>query len=261
MDAWTHTSGGGTEVFAPDLIGCGRSDPWIPEQKGLSIPLDWSRAIEKLWREHIRRPCVVVVQGDLASIGVRLAGRLGERAVCGLVLVSPPSWSTMAQRLTIEELSRKSELLASPLGDLLYTLLRQRVFMQLLSDQFLFAADTDALWLDLACNEAATEHSKWPCVAVNAGLHLARSYAEELQDLHQPVLLLEGNASFLFGTNIDRESYVIEMRRCMILQLSGLNALPWESPRETAKAIAAFAYNEIMSGKEYRCSSCGLSVG
>ncbi len=81
----------GGEVFAPDLIGCGASDAWVPEERGLFLPLDWSRGCEALWRARIRRPCVVVAQGGLAPVGVQLAAReaddwSGGRAVSRLVL-------------------------------------------------------------------------------------------------------------------------------------------------------------------------------
>lgn len=53
----------GSEVFAPDLIGCGDSECWVPSERGLFIPLDWVRALETLWREEIRKPMVVLSQG------------------------------------------------------------------------------------------------------------------------------------------------------------------------------------------------------
>ena len=65
----------GAAVFAPDLIGCGASEEWDPDARGLFVPLDWARGCESLWRAHIRRPCVVVAQGGLAPVGVSLAVR------------------------------------------------------------------------------------------------------------------------------------------------------------------------------------------
>ena len=44
----------GSEVFVPDLIGCGASEAWQPSERGLFVPLDWVRALEALWREEIR---------------------------------------------------------------------------------------------------------------------------------------------------------------------------------------------------------------
>ena len=70
LDEWE-----GGEVFAVDLIGCGNSSPWQPAGEGMFVPLDWVRSLETLWALHIRRKCVVVVQGGLAPVGVQLAAR------------------------------------------------------------------------------------------------------------------------------------------------------------------------------------------
>ena len=63
MDRWD-----GGAVYAPDLIGCGASDEWAPDERGMFLPLDWSRGVEALWRQHVRQPCVVVAQGGLAPV-------------------------------------------------------------------------------------------------------------------------------------------------------------------------------------------------
>ena len=70
LGAWS-----GGDVYAPDLIGTGGGDTWDPAERGLFVPLDWARGCEALWRQEIRRPCVVVTQGGLAPVGVLLAAR------------------------------------------------------------------------------------------------------------------------------------------------------------------------------------------
>jgi pimeloyl-ACP methyl ester carboxylesterase len=87
LDEWN-----GGEVFVPDLIGCGDSEPWRPGDEGMFVPLDWVRALEELWTKEIRRQCVVVVQGGLGPVGVQMAARQtgdwdGSKAVGGFVLV------------------------------------------------------------------------------------------------------------------------------------------------------------------------------
>lgn len=67
------------EAFAPDLIGCGRSDAWDPAERGLFIPLDWVRGLEALWRMHVRRPVILVSQGGLAPVALCLAARENDR--------------------------------------------------------------------------------------------------------------------------------------------------------------------------------------
>lgn len=67
------------EAFAPDLIGCGRSDAWDPAERGLFIPLEWVRGLEALWRMHVRRPVILVSQGGLAPVALCLAARENDR--------------------------------------------------------------------------------------------------------------------------------------------------------------------------------------
>ena len=64
----------GPEIFAPDLIGCGDKG-WRPSERGLFLPLDYSRQLEELWRQEIQRPCVVIAQGGLAPVAVNFASR------------------------------------------------------------------------------------------------------------------------------------------------------------------------------------------
>ncbi len=87
LDEWN-----GGEVFVPDLLGCGDSEPWRPGDEGIFVPLDWVRALEELWTKEIRRQCLVVVQGGLGPVGVQMAARQtgdwdGSKAIGGIVLV------------------------------------------------------------------------------------------------------------------------------------------------------------------------------
>ena len=96
------------EVYAPDFIGCGRSDAWDPAERGLFLPLDYSRQVEELWRQKIGKPCCVVAQGGLAPVGVYLASRSsdrwdGARAVAGLALSAPPPFSDLAEGIESKE--------------------------------------------------------------------------------------------------------------------------------------------------------------
>ena len=116
LEQWT-----GSEVWVPDLIGCGASDAWVPEQRTLTVPQDWVRSLEALWRDEIRRPMVVVSQGGLAPLAISLAARetatfQGRRAVRGLVLASPPEWHTISAGLSEEEVERNFGLLGATLG-------------------------------------------------------------------------------------------------------------------------------------------------
>ena len=249
----------GAEVFVPDLIGCGESDAWQPEEQGLFIPLDWVRALETLWREQIQRPMVVVSQGGLAPLAVALASRetdawRGSLAVSGLVLASPPEWDALADGYPDEEVASNFEKLGatignpSPLGTLGYNLLCARPFVQFFSDAFLFAGKADEAFLD-ACLATARPERRWPVIAFNAGLVASRGYATELRSLPQPTLVLSGASG---GKPKRPSEFEGGMRRCSVRSLPGLNVLPWESTAAVARAVGEFARGLEEGGDEAR---------
>jgi len=149
IDAWD-----GGEVFAPDLIGCGESDRWRPEERGLFLPLDWARGCEALWRARIQRPCVVFTQGGLAPVGVVLAAResdnwSGSLAVSHLVLSAPPTWQDMIIGLPEPELMRNYNALRSPLGAAAVGLIETRAAIRFFSDLFLFEHECDDRYISI----------------------------------------------------------------------------------------------------------------
>eukprot|EP00900_Chrysochromulina_parva_P022980 jgi/Chrpa1/5315/Chrysochromulina_OHIO_Genome00014573-RA len=167
VDEWT-----GAELFVPDLIGCGASEVWDPASRGLHVPLDWERQIQSLWREHVRRPMVVVSQGGIAPLAVTLASRQtdlwqGKRAVRAVVLISPPELSALADGLGEAEVTRNFQLLSITLGrPFLYRALSSRFFIDFFSRQFLFAPAEGASkdeskeqlftrFIDACCEETA----------------------------------------------------------------------------------------------------------
>ena len=229
-------------AYAPDFVGCGASDAWDPAKQGLFVPLDWVRQCEALWRERIRTPVVVVAQGGLAPIAVRLASRetdawSGRAAVRSIVLASPPTWRDIADGIDSSEVQRNYGWLSSPLGGLGYRVLRSRAFVQFFSNLFLFAADADATWLDEATSGATLE-ARWPVFVFNAGTVGQVGLDDELRTLPQPTLVLSGEADRRVA---DRREYAQAMAACRLVTLAGCNVLPWESPSETSEAIAEFA--------------------
>jgi pimeloyl-ACP methyl ester carboxylesterase len=237
MDAWQ-----GGEVFAPDLIGCGESDAWRPEERGLFLPLDWARGCAALWRDRIQRPCVVIAQGGLAPVGVLLAAResddwSGSRAVSHLVLTSPPTWDDMTTAVPERELRRNYNGLRSRLGAAAVGLVESRAAIRFFSDLFLFERACDATWLDLASSECRASVRE-PVFAFNAGLLQHRSYEDELTRMQQPTLVLAGRAD---KRQARRRGYAERMRACELRSLPGCNVMPWEAPRETCDAVADFA--------------------
>jgi len=239
VDEWE-----GGDVYAPDLIGCGGSD--APKWRALSALDDWSAGCEELWRQQMnQRPCVVVAQGGLAPVGVRLANWCRqEMTVAGLVLTSPPTWGDMTTAVPAAELELNLRALSTPPGSAAVGLLENRGAIQFFSDLFLFEEKCDDTWLEAAaagCGVAVRP----PVIAFNAGVLQARSYEAPLREMDTPTLVVSGRSD---KREADRQAYAAEMRACELATLPGCNVLPWENAKETSDAIAAFITSMFFRG-------------
>ena len=240
MDAWE-----GAEIFAPDLIGCGKSSPWDPDEQGLFVPLDWARQLEALWRDRIgpERPVNVVCQGGLAPVAVMLAVRQtdlwdGPKAVRSVTLTSPPTWEEITKGCNAADVERNFRWFSTPLGGLSYQVLCLRPFVRFFSNLFLFfGGDCDDEWLE-RCERGATFAARWPVFAFNSGLVGATGRANELCELRVPLLVMSGEGDKRVEQRVGYGHYV---EQCELRTLSqSLNVLPWERPEECAEAIGAF---------------------
>ena len=256
----------GPAAYAPDLIGCGIAnggDGWVPSERGMSFPLAWVKGVETLIQQKVLTPsrrdggfwsfpffgaqtvhvgqCVVVTQGGLAPVGVMLAAR-NPTTVSNLVLTSPPTWKDMTTPVPMNELSRNSNFLSSPIiGPLAFGVLESKWAVEFFSNAFLFKDKCDDQWLQLACGNT-TAADRPPVVAFNAGFCNHRSFEIEMMELSQPTLILCGQDDE--PRTKQRTDYVTKMQKCVIQKLDGKNVLPWESPMEVVQAIKESCYSD-----------------
>ena len=256
----------GSELYAPDLIGCGvknGGDAWDPHKRGLLFPLSWVQGCETLMQRSRTVPqfatvlnalplpkstfpsmrndghWIVVCQGGLAPVGVMLAAR-NPTTVSKLVLTSPPTWKDMTVPVPEVELSRNYNFLRSPLVEpAAFGILESRWAIAYFSNLFLFQGKCDQQWLDFACNEIARE-SRPPVAAFNAGFCNHRSFQEELETLEQPTLILSGDSDA--ERSVRRKEYQSNMKDSTLMSLPGKNMLPWESPEQVCNAVKEFCY-------------------
>lgn len=245
----------GGPLYAPDLIGCGihhGADVWNPDERGLSFPLGWAQGCEALfdkirkdrqsmsWPSFVQKPtkCVVLAQGGLAPVGLMIASR-NPKTVSKLVLTSPPTWEEMTKAIPEKELETNYNFLRNPIwGKLAFSILESRWAIEFFSNLFLFEGKSDKEWLDAACLEGSYPESRPPVMAFNAGFCNARSFEEELTELKQPTLILQGQDDAARISK--RQEYVERMPQCTLQTLPGKNILPWESPAEVARALQSF---------------------
>lgn len=260
----------GAEVFAPDLIGCGLENgscpPWIPDVKGMSFPLGWVNALEKLIHTEVANPeprvggllgglfprsntprsCVVVAQGGMTPVGVLLASRNptamandGGGGVSHLVLTSSQTWEDMVVPVPEPEMARNYDFLKSPvLGKMAFYFLESRWAVRFFSNAFLFLETCDEEWVDRCTRtDAIRPEARAPIMAFNSGFLNHRSYEEELRTLEQPTLVLSGTGDKRVE---NRVKYGELMHRCELRSIPGTNVLPWESPGYVCAAIQTF---------------------
>lgn len=256
MDEWKY----GGPVYAPDLLGCG-TQVWDAHDLSSSFPNRWVEACEVVlslssmntqpsilpWLRQRRgedtaASWIVVAQGGLAPIGVRLAYR-NPSQISHLILTSPPTWSDMTTAVPLKQLQRNDQFLRSPVwGALAFRLLETRWAVSFFSNLFLFAKDDTndskkdtTKWLD--CVQAGVgKGQRYPVMAFNAGFCQQVSCETELTQLRQSTLILQGQDD----TSRNRGPYVQNMKNCQIITIPGKNILPWESPANVCRAIQEF---------------------
>ena len=272
MEEWI-----GGPVYAPNLIGCGLedgNDKWDPDQRGMSIPLDWARAIEQLIQEQVLASsniqnsgesrsnqggtigqfltlkdtlaqtakstpsCVVVAQGGSAPIGVLLASRNPTSVISKLILTSPPTWNDITAAVPQDEIEKNYNFYRSSWGKATFLALENRFAVRLFSDLFLFLEKCDDRWIELTCSkEATTLEARPPVMVFNSGFLQARSFEEELRELDQPALVMSGIGDKRAEKRVQFGS---EMKSCILASANGTNVLPWEVPGEICQAIQSF---------------------
>lgn len=249
--------GEGPALYAVDLVGCGLAhgaDAWDPSQGGMSVPLGWAQACEALMQQEVvvgktnnllpwpfatrqERRYTVLAQGGLASVALLVAARNPETCKA-LVLTSPPT--NLHTAVPEKELARNYAFFTGPLtAPLAFRALESRAAIRLFSNLFLFAPPgCDESWLDQTAFEISPE-ARPPVSVFNAGFCQAQSFAKELRELTQPLLILQGQNDK--ARNADRQDfYEGQVSDCQVTTLPGKNVLPWESPAETSAAIRSF---------------------
>mmetsp|Transcript_15379 Transcript_15379/g.28971 ORF Transcript_15379/g.28971 Transcript_15379/m.28971 type:complete len:169 (-) Transcript_15379:2723-3229(-) len=154
--------------------------------------------------------------------------------VSRLMLTSPPIYKDMVTAIAQKELERNYNFLKSPIfGNAAFSVLESRQIIKFFSDTFLFASKCDDDWLDETENEISIE-ARPPIQAFNAGLLQNRSFKQELKNLPQKTMIVEGNGD---KRSKDRLQYGVEMRTCTLRTIDGLNVLPWENPKQVIDMI------------------------
>ncbi|MGB3492042.1 MAG: alpha/beta fold hydrolase [Elainellaceae cyanobacterium] len=233
-DAWQE-KGDRHPIYNSDLLGCGESD----KPRAAYTPDDWADQLLHLVKTVIQRPVVVVVQGALFSVAIRMVQKTaGTPWIKGLVLAGPPGWSLVSQgaKLTQQKLLWNL-LFDSPLGAAFYRYARRRKFLDSFSKRQLFASTStvDEAWLvtlKAGAQDPATRHAVFSFLAG----FWRKNYTEAIEQIQQPTLVLFGEeasgidrASRLDSAQKRLQDYLHHLPQAQGALVPGRNVLPYES--------------------------------
>lgn len=221
-------------LYVPDLLGCGESA--MPHRA--YRPDDWAAQLQTLITSVIQRPVVLVIQGALFPVGIRLVQRMDTATVCGLVLAGPPGWNLISQSAKpLQQRLLWNGLFSNPLGNAFYRYARREAFLDSFSRRQLFAdpADIDQEWLNMLTAGAADPDSRFAVFSFLAGFW-RQDYTAAIEAIQQPTLVLFGKQA----SGIDQasknqppqerlNSYLEHLPHPQGKLIPGRNVLPYES--------------------------------
>ncbi|MEO0455462.1 MAG: alpha/beta hydrolase [Cyanobacteria bacterium P01_A01_bin.114] len=235
-------------LYAPDLLGCGDSD--MPH--AAYRPQDWAAQLSYFLTEIVQQPAIVVVQGALLPVAVRLCERPEVSAlISGLVLSGPPAWSLMTQPTPVWRQRVNWNLFDSPLGWGFYQYARRRAFLASFSTRQLFDRPEDVTddWLTMLDRGAQDMASRHAVFSFLAGFW-RQDYGAAIATIQQPTLVIMGEAA----SSIDRtakgtlgqerlKDYLNHFPNAQGVTIEGRNVLPYESTQAFIQAIVPFIEN------------------
>ncbi|NJO45552.1 MAG: alpha/beta hydrolase [Oscillatoriales cyanobacterium RM2_1_1] len=233
-------------IYSPDLLGCGEST--MPQVA--YYPEDWAAQLLVLIQTVIQQPVILVVQGALLPVAIRLMQQLPAQQsdwVKGIILSGPPAWRVMTEAAPLNRQRALWNLFfAAPVGQLFWQYARRRKFVESFSIRQLFAdsAAVDAQWLNMLERGAVRSESRYAVFSFLAGFW-RQNYGADMAGIAQPTLVIFGDrASSISRSGLteappDRcRAYSQGWGNATCEILPGRNVLPYESPVEFVQAVS-----------------------
>ncbi len=252
---WTARADAHSSVYNLDLLGCGKSD--MPRRA--YRPEDWADQLAYFIEQVVQEPVVLVVQGALLPVAVRLMARPAaaqvKGLVKGLVLSGPPAWRLMTTPTARWKQALSWRLFDSLLGNLFYRYARREAFLRSFSQRQLFENSQDVTdrWLTMLAEGSQNMASRYAVFSFLAGFW-RQDYAEAIAHIPQPTLIVMGKTA----STIDRttaqaikqdaenstekriQDYLEHFPCAQSVTIKGRNVMPYESAAEFGDAIAPF---------------------
>lgn len=250
IEQWQQTEAT-SAIYNPDLLGCGESDMPSKAYK----PEDWAQQLAYFVEQVVEESVVLVVQGALLPVAVRLMALPAGEKVRGMVLSGPPAWRLMTTPSDQWKQTLGWQFFSSPLGSLFYRYARRESFLRSFSQKQLFenAEDVSDRWLTMLEQGAKNLDSRYAVFSFLAGFW-RQDYAQDIAQIQKPVLIVMGESA----STIDRKTakklekitdnpsqkrlqeYMDHFPRAQGVTIEGRNVMPYESAPEFVSVIAPF---------------------
>lgn len=240
-----------SQIYNVDLLGCGDSELL----KQAYTPQDWANQLAHFIQQVAQAPVVLVVQGALLPVAVRLMETEASALVEGLVLSGPPAWPLMSTETSEWKTKLAWKLLSSPFGNLFYRYARREQFLRSFSQRQLFKRDEDVSdrWLTMLHKGSRDMDSRYAVFSFLAGFW-RQDYSEAIARIQQPVLIVMGEDASTIDRSVAKEmetaapknqqkrlqSYLDHFPRADGATIAGRNVLPYESTDEFVQITAEF---------------------
>ena len=251
IQQWQAVGHAESSLYSVDLLGCGDSD--MPRRA--YQPEDWAAQLAYFIEQVAQEPVVLVVQGALLPVAVRLMAKPAAAHVKGMVLSGPPDWRLMTTPTPAWRQTLLWRLFTSPIGNAFYRYARRESFLRSFSQQQLFerAEDVTDGWLTMLDAGSKDMASRYAVFSFLAGFW-RQNYAEAIAQIQQPVMVVMGETA----STIDRttaqavekatdnpsqsrlQDYLTHFPNAQGVSIPGRNVPPYESAAEFAEAITPF---------------------
>jgi len=249
IQAWDRV-GNPSPIYNLDLLGCGESD-MTPQAY---TPQDWADQLSFFLEKVVNRPVVLVVQGALLPVAVKLMEGAAREQVAGLVLSGPPAWPLMSTETSDWKVNLAWQLLSSPFGNAFYRYARRESFLRSFSERQLFekAEDVNKDWLEMLHKGSRDMDSRYAVFSFLAGFW-RQDYSDAIARIQQPVMIIMGESASTIDRKVAKQidesasstpkrlqDYLDHFPRAKGISISGRNVPPYESTDEFAQVASAF---------------------
>ena len=249
-------SGVSQTIYNLDLLGCG--DSAMPQRA--YRPQDWAEQIAAFIEKVATRPVILVVQGALLPVAVRLMSLAAANAVQGLILSGPPAWPLMTSATPEWKTKLAWSFFSSPLGYAFYQYARRESFLKSFSERQLFASskDVNSDWLSMLHQGSRDMNSRYAVFSFLAGFW-RQDYSEPIARIQQPALIVMGEEATTIDRTVARQvdnpasdqpkpkiiqkrlqDYLDHFPRAEGVTIAGRNVLPYESTVEFTEVVQSF---------------------